>query len=141
MLSLFKAKTEDEVRRLEEMDVPILQQTVQAYRQVSASSEFRELERLRSLARHNEASALANARRLEREQMQVEMDAALADKDAEIADKDAALADKDAALAGKDAVLADKDAALADKDAALADKDAALATALAEIERLRSRGN
>jgi hypothetical protein len=43
------------------------------------------LERLRELARHNEASALEHVRREEREKFQ----GVLADKDAEIADKDA----------------------------------------------------
>ena len=36
-------------------------QAIEAYRHVSASNEFKELERIRKLARHNEASALANA--------------------------------------------------------------------------------
>ena len=36
---------------------------VQAYRHVSASEEFREIERKRSMARHDEAQALLNARR------------------------------------------------------------------------------
>ena len=38
-------------------------QAIEAYRHVSASNEFKELERIRKLARHNEASALANAER------------------------------------------------------------------------------
>jgi hypothetical protein len=68
---------------------------------------------MRTDARHNEASALHNARREESEKWQKV-----------VADKDAALADKDAALAK---VVADKDAALAK---VVADKDA-------EIARLR----
>jgi hypothetical protein len=104
-----------------------MEQAIGAYRSVSATKEFRELERLRELARHNEASALANARREERAKWQ-----------GVVTEKDAALADKDAVLADKDAVLADKDAALADKDAALADKVAALADKDAEIARLRA---
>jgi predicted transposase/invertase (TIGR01784 family) len=38
-------------------------QAVEAYRHVSATTEFRELERLRAKTRRNEASALGNARR------------------------------------------------------------------------------
>jgi predicted transposase/invertase (TIGR01784 family) len=38
-------------------------QAVEAYRQVSVSDEFKELERLRSKARHDEAQALAHAAR------------------------------------------------------------------------------
>jgi hypothetical protein len=37
-------------------------QAVEAYRHVSATAEFRELERLRAKTRRNEASALGNAR-------------------------------------------------------------------------------
>jgi len=125
MLSLFRAKTEEDLKQLEELEVTIVKQAIGAYREIVASPEFRELERLRADVRHNEASALLNAQRkaekAEREKWQ-----------GVVADKDAALADKEAALADMDATLADKDAALADKDAALADKDA-------EIERLRAQ--
>jgi hypothetical protein len=37
-----------------------MEQAIEAYRRVSVSDEFRELERMRERARHNEASALAN---------------------------------------------------------------------------------
>ena len=43
---------------------------VQAYRHVAASPEFREIARLRSKARHDEAQALNNARREERAKLQ-----------------------------------------------------------------------
>ncbi len=48
-----------------------MQEAIGAYRHVAATDEFREIERLRSLARHNEASALSHARnqgRIEGEQ-------------------------------------------------------------------------
>ena len=38
-------------------------QAIKAYRSVTATDEFKELERLRSRTRHNEASALGHARR------------------------------------------------------------------------------
>ena len=72
-----------------------MQQAIKAYRSISATDEFRTLERMRSDARHNEASALENARREEREKWQD----VLADKDAALAGKDAALADKDVLIA------------------------------------------
>jgi len=40
-----------------------MQQAIEAYNHVSASAEFRELERLRDRTRHNKASALNNAER------------------------------------------------------------------------------
>ena len=114
-LSLFNAKTEEELKRIEALEVPIMSQAIVAYRSVTADEKFKELERLRERARHNEASALGNARRKERAKWQ------------------GVVAEKDAALANKDAALADKDAALADKDAALADKDAQIAKLLAKL--------
>jgi predicted transposase/invertase (TIGR01784 family) len=145
MLSLFRARTEEDLRRLEELEVPIMTQAIEAYREITVSPEFRELERLRADARHNEASALENAARnaarREREKwlgVVTDKDAKLADRDAKLADRDAKLADRDAEIADKDAKLADRDAKLADKDAKLADKDAEIADKDAEIARLRA---
>jgi hypothetical protein len=81
LLSLFRAKTEEDLKQLEALEVPVVNQAIGAYRTIMVSDEFKELERLRSLARHNEASALANAQRKEREKWQ----GVIADKDAEIA--------------------------------------------------------
>jgi len=63
MLSLFRVKMEEELKQLEGLEVPIVTQAIGAYREVVVSTEFAELERLRADARHNEASALANAER------------------------------------------------------------------------------
>ena len=88
-----------------------MKQAIGAYRTVTATDEFRQLERMRADARNREASALGHARRegekAEREKWQ--------------------------------GVVANKDAAIADKDAALADKDAAIAEQAAEIEKLRAQ--
>ncbi|MCL1828323.1 MAG: Rpn family recombination-promoting nuclease/putative transposase [Oscillospiraceae bacterium] len=89
-LKLFDAQTEEELKQIEEMGVPIMKQAVGAYRHVSATDEFKEIERLRSRARHNEASALGNARREEREKWQ----GVIAEKDAEIARLRAVLNEK-----------------------------------------------
>ena len=62
-LLLFKAKTEEELKRIQNEGGPIMAQAIEAYRHVSASNEFKELERIRKLARHNEASALGHAER------------------------------------------------------------------------------
>jgi len=62
-LNLFNAKTEEDLKRIEAMGVSIMKQAIGAYRTVTATAEFREIERLRSRARSNEASALGNARR------------------------------------------------------------------------------
>ena len=62
-LSLFKAETEEELDKLKEMEVPVMSQAINAYYTITASSEFREKERLRAKARHDEAQALHNARK------------------------------------------------------------------------------
>ena len=86
-LKLFKAETEEELANIEALEVPIMSEAVQAYRHVAASSEFREIARLRSKARHDEAQALQNARRKEREKWE----GVVADKDAIIAQLQAQL--------------------------------------------------
>jgi hypothetical protein len=57
-LAFFKADTEEKLNELINVGGDIMVQAVEAYRSVSASDEFKELERLRERARHNEASAL-----------------------------------------------------------------------------------
>ena len=61
-LSLFKADTEEELEKIKGMEVPVMSQAINAYYTITASSEFREKERLREKARHDEAQALYNAR-------------------------------------------------------------------------------
>ena len=62
-LSLFKAETEEELEKLSALEVPEMSQAVEAYRHITVTPEFREAERLRSKARHDEAQALYNERR------------------------------------------------------------------------------
>ena len=97
-LMLFKAKTEEELKQIEKLEVPVMAEAINAYRLVSATDEFKELERLRSRARHNEAAALRHAAEVEREKWQV----VVAEKDtahaAELAEKDTALANQEALI-------------------------------------------
>ena len=120
-LMLFKAKTIEDFKRLEDLEVPFVEQTIEAYRSITATSEFKELERMRALARHNEASALKYAREqgLEqgREQEREIWQVVVADKDVVIAVQKVENEKKDVALAEKDAALAEKDTALAEKEA------------------------
>jgi len=90
-LALFSAKTEEDLKRIEEMEVPVMKQAIGAYRAATATDEFRQLERMRADARNREASALGHARRegiaigeeAEREKWQ----GVIADKDAEIVEQ------------------------------------------------------
>jgi predicted transposase/invertase (TIGR01784 family) len=95
LLSLFRARTEEDIEQLEGLEVPIVTQAIGAYREITVSREFREIERLRDDARHNEAAALSNARAEERAKWQT----VVADKEAALADKEAVLADKEAEIA------------------------------------------
>ena len=78
-LMLFKAETEEELQQIKALEVPVMEQAIEAYRHITATDEFKEIERLRSRARHNEASALGHARREESKKWQ----GIVAEKDAE----------------------------------------------------------
>ena len=60
-LSLFRAKTEEELKQIEETGVQEMSDAISAYHQITVTPEFQEAERLRSKARHDEAQALWNA--------------------------------------------------------------------------------
>ena len=64
-----------------------MEQAINAYEKITVTPEFQEMERLRSRARHNEASAIFNAEQREREKWQ----GVVADQAAELAGKDAEL--------------------------------------------------
>ena len=141
-LMLFKAKTVEEFERLEALEVPFVEQTIDAYKTITATSEFKELERLRALARHNEASALKNAREQERKKWQdvvAEKESLIADKEAAIEKKDALIADREAAIEKKDTLIADREAAIEKKDALIADREAAIEKKDALIADLLAR--
>lgn len=61
-LSLFKAETVEELDRIRDLEVPEMEQAINAYYRITASSEFREKERLREKAMHDEAQALYHAK-------------------------------------------------------------------------------
>jgi len=60
-LSLFKANTVEELKKIEKLEVPVMNQAINAYYNITAESEFRESARLREKAGHDEASALRHA--------------------------------------------------------------------------------
>ena len=64
-------------------------QAIGAYREVVVSPKFRELERLRADALHNEASALASAERRGEEHANAKWQDVVTEKDAALADQEA----------------------------------------------------
>jgi predicted transposase/invertase (TIGR01784 family) len=85
-LSLFRAKTEEELKEIEAMEVPAMQEAIGAYHSITATPEFREIERLRSKARHDEAQALYHAELKAAEKEREKWLGVVADKDALIAE-------------------------------------------------------
>ena len=55
ILSLLKAETEEERKKIDEMEAPEMSRVIDAYYTITTSSEFREKERLRANACRDEA--------------------------------------------------------------------------------------
>jgi len=68
-----------------------MSEAITAYRHVAASPEFKEIERMRSKARHDEAQAIYNAERKRDEHWQGVVANVTAEKDARIAELEAQL--------------------------------------------------
>jgi predicted transposase/invertase (TIGR01784 family) len=108
-LKLFDAETEEELQRIEATEVTVMTQAIEAYRSITATEEFQRLERMRFDAACNEASALGNARREEREKWQgvvAGLQDTVAEKDTRIAEKDTRIAEKDTRIAELEAQIA-----------------------------------
>ena len=97
-------------------------QAINAYRSITATDEFKEIERLRSRALNNEASALGNARRQEAKKWQGVVAEVVAEKELVEAEKERAVAEKERAVAEKERAVAEAVAAKeAEKDAQIAE--------------------
>lgn len=91
-LMLFGAETEEELGRIEALEVPIMGQVIEAYKEIMATHEFMDAVWRRDDALSNEASALSNARAEERkvwEGVVAERDAALLEKNTALLERDA----------------------------------------------------
>jgi len=85
-LALFNAETEQELEHLAKTGGAVMSEAIRAYRGVTATEEFRNLEWLRAKTRNDEANALSVARKQRDKHWQgvvAEKDATLAEKDAE----------------------------------------------------------
>lgn len=61
-MSLFSADTEEKLEKIKKMEVPVMSEAINAYRSITVSPEYRELERIRDRALHDEATALRRAK-------------------------------------------------------------------------------
>jgi predicted transposase/invertase (TIGR01784 family) len=93
-LKLFNAETEEELKIIEDMGVSFMSETIMAYRHVAASPEFREMERVRSKARHDEAQALYNAKNQGAKERDEHWQGVVSAKDALIAELQAKLSNQ-----------------------------------------------
>jgi len=95
-LSLFRAETVEELKKIEVLEVPLMNQALSAYYSITADSEFRERERLWEKARHDEATALYHAEKKGIKRERKKWKSVVADKDAKwqtvVADKDIEIA-------------------------------------------------
>ena len=103
-LALFKAETQEELDKIKALEVAAMEKAINAYNTVTVSPEFRELERLRSLARHNEASALRYARDEGKLEERKKWQGVVANKESVISDKDAEIARLKAQLESNNAL-------------------------------------
>ena len=84
-LKLFSAKTEEDMQQIKAMEVPVMDKAIDTYRSITASQEFRELERMREISRYIEADSLYHAEKRGKELADAKWQAVVADKDAQIA--------------------------------------------------------
>ena len=79
-LSLFKASTMEELARIEALGVPVMDKAISAFKSIVVSPEFREIERMREKAGHDEAQALLHATQKGRQEGRQEVMYAVAQK-------------------------------------------------------------
>lgn len=97
-----------------------MEQAVEASYSITTAKEFREIERLRSRARHNEASALRHAAEVARANERAKWQGIVAEQDAFIAKMNALIAEQDALTAKKEALIKEYDAFIVRRDAYIA---------------------
>lgn len=88
-LALFKAGTEEELKRIQALEVPTMKEAIEAFHSITATNEFKEIERLYERARHNEAAALRHAEQLGEERERERWKGIVADKDAKLVEMQA----------------------------------------------------
>ena len=86
-LALFNARTKEELENLKTIGGEVMVTAVEAYNGITATEEFRELERQRSKARRDEAQALRTARKLGAETERQKWQGIVAEKDTALANQ------------------------------------------------------
>jgi hypothetical protein len=92
---LFRARTEEELKAIEDKAVPVVNDMIKEYRDITVSDKFRELDRLRERARHDEASAIKSAVESAVDEVNLKWQSVVEAKDKELAALRAKLARSD----------------------------------------------
>ena len=87
-----------------------MNEAIQAYHSVTATEEFRNLEWMRQKAAHDEAQALANARRQRDEFWQ----GVAKERDTAVAERNAIATERDTIATERDTIAAERDIAFAE---------------------------
>jgi len=109
-LALFNAETEEELEKISETGGAVMNEAIQAYHSVTATEEFRNLEWMRQKAAHDEAQALANARRQRDEFWQ----GVAKERDTAVAERNAIATERDTIATERDTIAAERDIAFAE---------------------------
>jgi hypothetical protein len=99
----FEADTGLDLKQAGTRGVRIVSQVIETMHEITRSAEFREMVRLREKALRDEASALTQAKEVERQKWQ----GVVAEKDAKIAKKDKKIANMAIKITQKDTKIAD----------------------------------
>jgi predicted transposase/invertase (TIGR01784 family) len=97
-LALFNAETEEELQKLTIKGGEVMSQAVAAYRGVTATEEFKNLEWLREKIRRDESNALSYARKQGAKAERMKLQSVIDEKDAAIAEQAALIAKLQAQL-------------------------------------------
>ena len=82
-LQLFNAKTEEDLEKISKMEVDVMSQAIEAYRQAVVAPEFKELHRIRQKRHHDEVNAISYAKKQAAEEERQKWQDIVADRDAE----------------------------------------------------------
>jgi len=83
-LWLFSAETEEDLKKIEALEVPVMKQAIKAYKDITVTPAFVEAARVREEALSNEASALRHARTEGQKAERQVWQGVVAEKDAEL---------------------------------------------------------
>ena len=126
-LALFNARTEEDLKKLISIGGEIMTEAVEAYKKITATEEYKNLELMRWKRELLEAQVVYAERKRGEEAANAKWAEVVAKKNKDITKKDNDIAKKEKDIAKKDKDIAKRDNDIAKKDAELLQKDALIA--------------